>query len=380
MKQYSSRRSLISVTLLISTLAMLSGCLDWFNKGKPACPACEPTTRVDGTYGAETATGGETLLTLRNKPVITTSSFEEYWQELLKSDPNLESMLPFMPNARYEVFKNAAMEKVIQEWVHTSGKYKDPEYQKKLAKQRALADRMVALQTFQEELIKTIDTSDAALEKFYADNKAKNAVFQQAPFLQSPKGFKVQAVQFNDEKQAKDFLARTQKQKADFGALAKAAKKEVKDLGVISAQSRNVDFAIKEKVKDMKSDEIALVSGPNKQFTVIKTGQEEEAKYAPFAEVKEGVKQAKLQVEFGDKFTARIEELKKEYGAVETKDFFEKEKEKQQADLQAKLKAMQDQAGQDKQDETDKKTATDDQVDKELGDDATSRPQVAPAA
>jgi hypothetical protein len=341
MKQYSLR-PLVSVALLVSTLLMLSGCMDWF-KGKGACPTCEPGAKLEGTYGAEAGAPGEVLLTIRSKPVITQGSFEEYWQELLKSDPNLESMLPFMPNARQEVFKNAVMEKVIQEWVHASGKDKDPDFQKKLAKQRALADRMVAIQAFQEDLLKGVDTSDAALEKFYNENRDKNSVFQQPPFLQSPKGLKVQAVQFGDEKQAKDFLAKAQAAGANFTSLAKAAKKDVKDLGTVSAQSRNADFAVKAKVKDMKPGELAVVSTGNKQFMVLKTGQEQEAKYAPFAEVKDAVKQAKTQVEFGDKFTNRIEELKKEYGAVESTQFFDKEKEKQTADLQTKLKDLQEQ-------------------------------------
>jgi hypothetical protein len=341
MKQFSLR-PMVSVTLLLSTLIMLSGCMDWF-KGKGSCPSCEPCAKVEGTYGAEAAAPGEILLTLKNKPVITQASFEEYWQELLKSDPNLESMLPFMPNARQEVFKNAIMEKVIQEWVHASGKDRDTDFQKKLAKQRALADRMVAIQAFQEDLLKSVDTSDAALEKFYDENKEKNSVFQQPPFSQSPKGLKIQSVQFSDEKQAKDFLAKAQKEGANFTSLAKAAKKDVKDLGVVNAQSRNADFAVKAKVKDMKPGELAVVPNGNKQFLVIKAGQEQEAKYAPFAEVKDAVKQAKSQVEFADKFTNRIEELKKEYGAVESKDFFEKEKEKQTADLQTKLKELQDQ-------------------------------------
>lgn len=338
MKNYSSLRPVVNVALLLSTLALLSAC-DWF-KSKVSCPGCEQPAK-ESTYGTQAAAPGEALLTLRNKPVITQASFEEYWQDLLKSDPQAEAMLPFVPDARTKVFEHAVTEKLVQEWIGATGKDKDAEYQKKLKKQIELAQRMVALQAFQEDVMKSIDTSEAALEKFYNENKDKNSFFQREPFLVTAKGIKLQAVQFNDEKQAKDFLAKVGK--GDIAAAAKAAKKDVKDLGVVSAQSRNADFAVKTKARDMKPGDTAVVTTGNKQFMVLKAGQEQEAKYAPFAEVKEGVQQAKTQIEFGDKLNARLEELKKEFGAVENKDFFAKEQEKRQSEMQSKLKALQEQ-------------------------------------
>ncbi len=337
MKNYSSLRPVVNVALLLSTLALLSAC-DWF-KSKVSCPGCEPAK--ESTYGTQAAAPGETLLTLRNKPVITQASFEEYWQDLLKNDPQAEAMLPFVPDARTKVFEHAVTEKLVQEWISATGKDKDAEYQKKLKKQVELAQRMVALQAFQEDVLKNVDTSDAALEKFYNENKDKNSFFQREPFLAAPKGIKLQAVQFSDEKQAKDFLAKAGR---DIAAAAKAAKKDVKDLGVVSAQSRNVDFAVKSKARDMKPGDTAVVTTTDKKQTfVLKAGQEQEAKYAPFAEVKEGVQQAKTQIEFADKLNTRVEELKKEFGAVENKEFFAKEQEKRQAEMQAKLKALQEQ-------------------------------------
>jgi PPIC-type PPIASE domain len=347
----------ISMALLVSALAMLSGC-DMF-KSKTGCKECAEGAKQVGPgtvtvqagvgSGAVTAQGepitpqGEPLTIIRGKVVITKPSYQEYWEDFLKSDPQAEAFALFSKDMREQIYKNLVMEKLIQEWVRDQKVDQSLEYQKKQKRQRELGDRLIAIQAFQEDILNRIDTSEPALEKFYTENRDKNPVFQEAPFLRAPEGTKARAVQFSDEKQAKDFLEKAQKAGADFGALAKASKKEVKDLGVVNAKSRDVDPAVKAKLKEMEPNSVELVSTGKNQFKVIKAVSKQAAQYAPFAEVKEPLKQVKAQTEFQDVFANRIEELKKNYNVQDeaAKAFFEKEREKQQAELQEKLKAFQ---------------------------------------
>lgn len=336
MKNNISVRPLISASLLLSTLALLSGCapLEWF-KSKTGCESC-------GHAESAANLQGEVLMSMRGKPVITTGSYQEYWDEFIKNDPQAEAMLPFMPNARHDMFKSLETEKLIQEWIKAQKIDQKPEYQKKQKKQRELADRLIAIQAFQEDILSKIDTSNEALEKFYSENRSKSPIFQQAPFLESGEGVKAQSVEFTDEKQAKDFLAKAKESNGDFATVAKTAKKDVKDLGVVSAQSRIVDPAVRAKVKDMQPNTVELIPS-GKNFIVVKALSKESAKYAPFEDVKEAVKQVMNQTKFTEALQNRIEELKKEFDVKDdsAKDYFDKEREKDKAEMQEKLKALQ---------------------------------------
>ena len=63
--------------------------------------------------------------------------------------------------------------------------------------------------------------------------KAKTLRLIYPPFQMAPEGIKMKAVQFADQKAARDFLAKAQKAPAEFESLAKAAKKDIKDLGLL---------------------------------------------------------------------------------------------------------------------------------------------------
>ena len=87
----------------------------------------------------------------------------------------------------------------------------------------------------------------------------------------------MQSVQFSDQKAARDFLAKAQKAPGEFKALAKAANKDVKDLGLITTQSQ--DFSLRAKAKDMEPNTVDMVYTPNGQYMVIKAvGQRQSSK------------------------------------------------------------------------------------------------------
>lgn len=335
----------INLTLLVSALFVLPGC-EWF-KGRFGCKDC-PAAHVDGD--TSTAVTGATddksqpLLLIGDKPCITVQKFEEFWDEFLKSDSRLAAFVALYPNARYEVFKNQCVPgELIKEWAQRTGKQNDPEYQQKLKKARENIDKAIAMQAFEEAVMKEIDTSDAALEKFYRENREKEMVLQQPPFVKTPAGIKAVAVEFTDEKAANEFSKKAEETGKDFNQLAKEANKEVKDLGVVNAQSRKVDASLRLQVPQMEVGKIDVVDAGKDKFFVVKALDKQSPEYAEFKDVKDMVKQALMQVQGTKQFTQKLEDLKKEYDVKENAEFFQKESEKKKAEFEAELKSLEEQ-------------------------------------
>lgn len=307
-----SARQFFSAALLISGLALLSGC-DWFNK-KAGCDSCEYRGSSDAKAGT-----GPVLVTINSKPAITQGDFDEYWAEILKMEPQAEALIPLMPNIRSETFKTFLNEKLILHWLKAEKKDQDTEYKKKMDTLRKQVERAVAAQTFQEYILSKIDKEDKAVEAFYNENRDKNAVFQQPPFAKKAGGVKASGVKFSDEKSAKDFLAKAEKAGANFNKLAGDVKKSVDTFGgqAINAQSRNVAEAVKAKLLEVKSAPAVILvrteDQKGKTFWVIKATDVVKGEFAPFAEVKEAAKQAMLQTKFPEVLTQELDKLRKDY-------------------------------------------------------------------
>lgn len=333
MKKQFKAKSFINLGLLVTSLLLLAAC-NPFSKEK-GCTDC-------GTSHGTAGSGSQVLITIKGKPAVDLQCYNEYWEDFLKNDPRIEQILPFHPTIRHEVCKQLVNEKVIQEWIKDKKIDQSADYQKKLKKAHEVTDRLVALQAFNEDVLKNIDQSEAGLEKYYNENRDKNPMMQNPPFTKTAEGTKAQTVTFTDEKSAKDFLAKAQKEPNNFAALAKAAKKDVKDLGVVDAQTRNVDFAIKAKLRDLQAGAVDMVPA-GKQFVVVKAVSKTPATYAPFADVKDYVKELMVRDLYEKSLTKRLDELKKELKVEEqpAEEYFKKEREQKQAEMQAKLKEMQ---------------------------------------
>lgn len=338
MKKQFTARSFINVALLLSSLAMLTGCTDWIKN------------KFGGSSESSTTTSKEVLCSIGDKPCITVESFEDFWNAYLQSNPNAAAIVAFYPNVRYEMFANQLVPlKLAQAWVKAEKKDQEAEYQKRLKNQMELIEGFMALEALKENVLKSIDTSDAALEKFYEENKSKSPIFQQAPFIKNAALVQVETVTFADENQAKSFLEKAKAAGANFAQLVKDAKKELKNLGFINETSKNVDTEIKFRVRGLNAGDFDVVK-VGKNFVVIHATNKKDAEYAPYAELKEKpelkehLKQTLAQIQGQDAFTNKLEELKKTYNVKENKEFFEREKEKQKADMEAKMNQMKEES------------------------------------
>ncbi len=328
-------RSVFSIALLAAALVALSAC-DWFKRS--GCPSCD-------THVASAAPG-DVLLSIDGKPAITKASLDDFYEAYMKNRP--DAMYAQMdPQAKRNAFNELVVMEVMTAKVKKDGKDKDAEWQKAYKRAHDLAIYSVNAEKLSKEVLDSIDTSDAALETFYKDVRGKNPAFDNPPFLKQSAGIKIQSVQFADKKSADDFLAKAQKPGANFGELAKAIKKEVKNLGLVTSQSK-VDYAVKAKAKTLEPNAVDVVTTQGNQYMVIKgIGPRQEASYAELADViaaqpmlKEQLANYKKQVEAQAEFMKRIEDWKKELKVEENSKFFEEEEARKKAELEDKFKEL----------------------------------------
>lgn len=311
-----TRYSFLSSALLVSSLLVLTGC-DLFKQA--SCPTCGPTA-------TETANPEDVLLSIDNVPAITKQQFEEFY-EVASANAG-----PYGALSKKDAFETLKTMEILNRKIAQNGQDQSADYKRKFSRAFNLARWGVNSQILAEELQSTIDTSDNAVESFYNQEKGKNPAFDRPPFLKSPESITIQSVEFSDKKAAEDFV---KKAKSDFSGAARAANLSVKDLGKVTPQSQNVDFAVRLKARTLESNAVELVPSGDKKFFVIKAGAKSPSSYATFGELKampqmtEMLAQFKKQVELEPAFLKRIEDYKKDFKIDETLKYFEEEEAKQ---------------------------------------------------
>jgi len=308
--QKSLSRSLKSGALLVTALALLPGC-DFLKK--TPCPTCRPDS------AAASAKPEDVLLTIDGTPAITKQQFEDFY-EVASANAG-----PYGAPSEKDAFDTLVKMEILNRKIIQDGKDQTPEYRRDFGRAYDLARWGVNSQQLAKELQDKIDTSDAAVEKFYNEQKGNNQAFDRPPFLKNAESVTLQSVQFSDKAAADKFLA---KAKSDFAGSAKAANLTIKDHGKVSAQSQNVDFALRLKAKSMAPNSVELVQSGDKYF-VAKAGSKSAASYADYKELaampqmKDMLGQFKKQVELESAFIKQIDEYKKGFTIVENLKYFD---------------------------------------------------------
>ena len=164
---------------------------------------------------------------------------------------DLQSYLAINPAVKDEIrkgiFEELVYQNIFTEWVKRNKKDQDADYKKNRDKAYEMIDRKLAIEAFQQDVMKNAANlvSDEEAEKYYNENKDKSGYFKQQPFVVSAGGVESEGVSFDSEKSAKDFMAKAKAAAANFANLARDIKKSVADFGAVSAQSQDVDSNVK---------------------------------------------------------------------------------------------------------------------------------------
>ena len=297
--------------IILSLLLLLPGCnynpLSWIKK--------------DACCGDSSHDAGEVLYTLNGKPVITVGSLNKDIQMIIEKRPEYEQYMKINENHfKKLVFEEKVHLALAEDWarrnkLESSKKFKDDLEQTK---------KHMFFAAFQEDTAKNIAISDEDATAFYDKSEYK-------AHFKSPAGTKAVVVEFNDDKQALDFLKRVKAPEADFEATAKAMQKEVSDLGLVSEQSFQVNKTLKAKLLYLSAPEVGLIKADDKTFYVYKASEKKAAADTAFADLdadkKEGIKNMMKQEHFKAALESAFEKLATEGKAVRNDAYFNKDQE-----------------------------------------------------
>jgi len=297
--------------IILPLLLLLPGCtynpLSWI-KNRSCC-------------GSSHA-GGEVLFTLNGKPVITTDTLDKDIQMIIEKRPEYEQFMKINENHfKKLVFEEKVNLALAEEWAKKNKIDSKKEFKDALE----LARKHLCFASLQEEVVKNLAISDEDATAFYDKSEYK-------AHFKTPAGVKAVAVEFNDDKQALDFLKRVRAPEANFEATAKAMQKEVSDLGLVSEHSFQVNKALKSKLLSLPTaPDMGLVKADDKTFYVYKATEKRPASETAFADLdtdkKEGIKNMMKQERFKAALDETFDKLSADFKAVKNEAYFNKDQE-----------------------------------------------------
>ncbi|HZW60917.1 MAG TPA: peptidyl-prolyl cis-trans isomerase [Candidatus Babeliales bacterium] len=311
----TAMKNKILFALALSPLVLLSGCapLDWI-KEKLGLKKKQEMVLIE--EGESLVGEGETLVSMAGKPIISAKSLDHEFDQLLEENPQLKSVLPLMPDAKYNFLQGLISQRVVDKFVEDNRIDEDPEYQKDLSRMLRSVKRMLNTKYF--GLKHTIEVTDAEIEKFYNENK--NTM---PDLLVSRGGVKAAGVPFSREEEAKAFAAKAKGRDFTKAAKESGLESKLRDFKQVNSQSLGIDNAVKNKIVALKKfPTVEVVKGDDKNFWVVSATESQEASYRPFEQVKAGLKQFIEKEKRMAMFDKEIGKLKDEYHVVVNEDFF----------------------------------------------------------
>lgn len=303
--------SLLAACLLI---AMLPGCalVDWF-KSKTGTRASDQSASLSG----------DVLASLNGKAIITVESLNSDFNQLLEENPQLKSVLPLMPDAKYNFFMGMISQSVVDKYIEDSGIDTSAEYKKELENTMRSVKRMLNTKYF--GLKHPVVVTDAEVKKFYEENKES-----MPDLLVSRGGVKAMGIQFDTDAKAKDFVSKAKGQ--DFNKIAAqlGLKDKVVDFKLVNNQSLGVDTAIRTKLVAIKKfPALEVVTDSNGKIWVVYASGSEAPEYRSFEQVKAPLKQFVEKEKRMELFDKEINKLKDSYKVQINEEYFKNQEQAQ---------------------------------------------------
>ncbi|HBR70768.1 TPA: hypothetical protein DIC20_00430 [Candidatus Dependentiae bacterium] len=304
-------------------LLLLSGCS--CDKGKKSVETPQ-----------EVSIDAEVLVTKDGQPILTVKEFQEFMQEAIGADPQMQLMAQFMPDFEEQIFERAQLSKLVLEaWEIKSNIKEDAEYKKLIDQARKAYEMMVTQKMFIKKHVS--DVTDKEAQNYYDENKTKDP-----NLMMAPEGVEAKGLSFEKEADAQKFFNKLNELQGNIEQAAKDVKKEVEDLGLVSQMSM-IDPTVKERLLDAKKVPAVLpvIKAGDKEFWVVKAIKKQKAQYIPFDQIKDRIKESLMSKKIEEVFEKQIPEYQKQYNIVVNRSYFEnkkKEREEQQAKMMQAMK------------------------------------------
>jgi hypothetical protein len=290
MKEQSMNRNyIIAVILVLLVLVVGYFKLGWI-KSKFSGKAMSTTT-MRSSDGIDIVEDGSTaLVTMDGKPIVTQTSLEVEYQQLLKDNPQLEQMLPLMGGKEglmERLTKALAERAVVRRYVAEQKIDQDSAYQAELARMLNSVRDMLNIKYFNAQHIAPV--SDREIKEFYDKNRET-----MPELLVSRGGIRAAGVKFEKEADAQAFFNKAKTSKSDLQATAKEAgiaADKVQDFKLVNSQSIGIAPLLRDKIIAIqKCPSVELIKLDDKTFWVVKASGKEDTTYREFAQVKEHLK------------------------------------------------------------------------------------------
>jgi hypothetical protein len=302
--------------LALSSIVLLPGCsiLDLI-KSKLGSESSTTSDSVSSTDSSHSNDDSKVLLSISGKPLITEKEFEVYYEQFVSSNPQFQSMIQFMPNAKKEIFNNMANERILVAWGDENHIHKNSDYKKEFERSIHMIKTNLAAKRFEKDFIGDVKVTDEEMHDYYESHKNPELIV-------SPGGIKAEGKEFDTKEKAEALF---DKVKDNVKGFKSAAGDDVKEFAPINKMSFDVDNAIKDKVMALTIfPKVIIVEVSNKKYWVVAVLKKEDIKYRSFDEVKEGLQQMIEREKTMKIYTKKIAELKKEYNITEDTSYFEK--------------------------------------------------------
>ncbi len=308
--------------MIVGSLVVLPNCglVDWM---KDQMGGIKPTTKRVEKQGAGIVDDASPVLaTMDGTPIVTEAMAEKEYVLLIKSNPQIEAMLPFM-GGKKGMMKNIASSladrKSLERYVTDRNLQANPEYQQELDRMIESVKVMLNAKYFSQEF--PIAVTDNDTKKFYDDNKAS-----MPELLVSRGGVQTTAVAFDTKADAQAFLQKAQSHGGDLNKAAEGSKLEVKDLQLVNNQSIGIDAALRSKIMNIKkTPSTELIALSDSQWWVVSALKKEDAVYREFNSVQSQLKQFLQEKKRKEVVEKEMGRIKEEYNIKLNDEYFKQE-------------------------------------------------------
>jgi hypothetical protein len=314
------KKTFLSLALLIPGLMILPAC-DWFGgSAQEVAPAKEYKTGA-----AVPATISKEVIATIDGKGIPASDLQRALDAAKKQQPMIEQMIPFLPEDQQRMLYTQLLEQLVnrilvRDYVAEKGWDKTQEYKDNVAQAHEDLDYDLASLEFQNRLLKEAQVADAEAQRYYKANSSTNRFFQQQPFMQEMGGVKALSVKAKDKAQANAILAEAKKN-GDLKKAAADAGQKVQDLGIVTVQSTEPDRLAVVKILGMKTFPSLEIVESGGNVWVVQGVSKADAKFAPFEEVKDAVKEVVAAENFQKRYLEELDKFKKKHTVVVNDEF-----------------------------------------------------------
>lgn len=309
----------------VGLLLALSGC-NWGSKKK--------------TSMEQATDGSQVLYTIDQRPVVTAAQFEDYYNQVLASDPRLQSMAGFLPNLKKEIFDALANQELLVIWADNQGMFDSEDFQKNLNQGIQQIRRMHAAKKFGEAKVGKITVTESEIRDYYEQHKDPELVA-------TPGGIKAAGIEFATKDAATAFFNKVKNTPNSVITTAKMEKLAVKSFPPINKYSFEVDMPIKAALESKTSFPVVVMAqGSDKKWWVVVGESKQETKFRPLDEVRDAISGAVEREKGMKQFSDEINKLKETMTITEDAEYFAQPSEGQKPDLEQLLQQVGDQQAQ----------------------------------